>query len=287
MSSHLITATKNVLLLTCLTFCQLAYTQSKTVEVTDPRPVAKAIEQLEAIYGVPITYDDPVTVHESQLQDVTEQVQRTPNPSHRVIVQRESTLSFSYKPLFFGSSSGSGQQQTPNGIEAKVADALSSVLDGYANAGGPVTFTVTKEDGIFHVVPANFLNKDGKLQQMTPILDTKITILPKQRSRISLLQEICQALTEETGIQVDEGVGPYIMGQTTISGSDVTARSLLDQLFAELAKSVLHETTVHGPDGQMIPYKTVDKGSLLSWQLFYGPGFGYALNIHQVPPADK
>jgi len=285
---------RNTLLLSSLVLCELAYAQSKTVTVTDGRPVAKAAEQLEAIYGIPITYDDPVAVHESQLQDVTEQVQRTPDSTHRVIVQKDLTLSFEYKLPPSTLSSTGEQEQTRQETEAAVADALSSILDGYKASGGPVTFKVTEGDGIFHVVPTNFLSKEGKLEQTTPILDTKITVLPKQRSRIQLLVEIGELLSKTTGTAVGLGQFPFNLGSnqaqaiTEISGSDVTARSLLSQLLAEMGAPITKEVTFDDPDGQSVTRtRVVWKGATLSWHLFYGPGWGYMLNIHGVDSVAK
>jgi hypothetical protein len=198
------------------------------------------------------------------------------------------TLSFTYKLPPAAPPSG-GSSQTEAEAEVEVADALSSVLDGYAASGGPETFTVTKEDGVFHVVATNFLNKEGKLQQLTPILDTKITIQPKQRTRLGLFQAICQSLTKATGISVEEMDFPFNGGSlqaqatTTISGSDVTARSLLGMLLAEMAAPMSRDVVVQGPNGQRLTRDmVVDKGDPLSWKLFYSPGWGYTLHIRRL-----
>jgi hypothetical protein len=266
------TAAGNILLLSSFVLCQLVYAQSKTIEITDPRPVSKAVEQVEAIYSWPITYEDPLSVHESQLQDVTEKVQRTPDSSHRVIIQRGGTLSFTYKlpssaPLPVGEMS---QDQAE--AETAVAEALSSILDGYTNSGGPVSFTVTEDEGVFHVVPTNFLNKEGRIERSKPILDTKISIPQKRRTRIQLLMEICESLSKATGITVGAGNFPYNGGSiqsqsiTNISGSDVAARMLLIQLLAEMDATMSDQHT----------------SWTTSWQLLYGPGWGYMLNFHHV-----
>jgi len=68
--SHQISVTKSILLLSGLALSQLVYAQSKTVTVNDPRPVAKAAQMLETIYHWPITYEDPITVNESLLEDL-------------------------------------------------------------------------------------------------------------------------------------------------------------------------------------------------------------------------
>ena len=290
--------TKSILLLSILALSQLACAQSKTVSVNDPRPVAKAVQMLENIYGWPITYEDTVTVNESLLEDVTEQVRsdpdptHDPDPSHRVIVQKGGTLSFSYKLPTPGASQGGGRPQSKAETEADVANALSSVLEGYANSRGLETFAVTEEDGVFHVFPINFLNDAGKLQQMIPILDTKITIPPKQRTRVALLQEICRSLTDSTGISVVPGMFPFNGEQpkiiTTISGSDVTARSLLSKLLAEWGARYSRDVVVGLPNGPREKRNVIlDKGAPMTWQLFFGPGWGYALNIHKVTLQDQ
>jgi hypothetical protein len=288
MSRPTTTVTRNILLISSLALCQLAYAQSRTFEVADGQPVAKAVEIIEGIYGLPITYEDTTVVNESQLEDVTEQVQRTPDPSHRIMGIKPRTISFTCKLPPAAPPSG-GSSQTGAEAEAEVANALSSVLDGYAASGGPETFTVTKEEGIFHVVAINFLNKEGKLQQLTPILDTKITILPRQRTRLGLFQEICQSLTKATGISVGEMDFPFNGGSlqaqatTTISGSDVTARSLLGMLLAEMAAPMSRDVVVQGPNGQRLTRDmVVDKGDPLSWKLFYSPGWGYTLHIRRL-----
>jgi hypothetical protein len=286
MSQSVTAITGNILLIANLALCQLAYAQSKTVEVTEGKPIAKAVQLLEAIYGVPITYEDTMVVNDSQLEDITEKVQRSPDPSHRITGPKPITLSFTYKlPSSGPSPAGLSQIKAEN--EAKVSDALVSVLDGYAAAGGSVTFSVTQEDGIFHVMATNFLNIEGKFQQMTPLLDTKISILPGQRTRGVLINEICQTLSKTAGVQVGIWDFPYNGSQsdtlTTISGSDVTARSLLSQLLAEMAAPISRDVSFLGPDGQRVPRNMVVwKGCPLSWGLFYSRDSGYMLSIHYV-----
>jgi hypothetical protein len=173
--------------------------------------------------------------------------------------------------------------------ETALADALSSVIDGYTNSGGPETYSVTEEDGVFHVVATNFLDKQGKLQQLTPILDTKISIIPKRRTRLDLFQEICQKLSESTDVHFGGGRFPFNEGSlqaqtvTAIAGTDVTARSLLTQLIAELAAPISRDTVVIDPDGnRFTKNRIVYEGGPLSWKLFYGPGWGYMLHIRKV-----
>lgn len=266
--------------------------QFETVTVSDPRPVAAAVKQLEAIYEWPITYEDPMTVNDHRLEDVTEQVQRTPNPSRRVIIQKSGTLLFTYQVTPPGASEDQDPGQARRGREAAVSDALTSVLDGYAASGGPETFTVREEDGIFHVAAINFLNKEGALQESARILGTKITILPKQRTRSALFQEICRSLSKTAGILIAEGTFPRQGSEadtpTPISGSDVTAQSLLSQLLAELSTPVYRDLTFKGSDNENVTrHQLTWNGGPISWELLYGPEWGYALNVYAISQDSK
>ena len=64
---------------------------------SDPRPVAKAAEQLERLYRVPITYEDPAYAYPGAIDDVTAAVRRgpaAPGPAGRVLVPRGGTISY-------------------------------------------------------------------------------------------------------------------------------------------------------------------------------------------------
>jgi hypothetical protein len=280
MLPNITTITRNILLLTSLTLCPLVCAQSSTVEVTEGQPIQKAIKMIENIYNVPISFEDTRYVNESLLVDVTEQVQRTPDPSHRIKGLKTRTLLFTYKlpppdpsPANGGwPSTGGRWRSSRQEREEGAADALKSVLEGYAAAGGPESFAVVKEGGIFHVTATNFLNPNGKLQQLPAILDTKITIPPGQRTRAALLNEICQVLSKTAAVQVGIWDSPYNEGSnqmqavTAISGSGVTARSLLSQLLAEMdgQSSTKHET-----------WET-------AWTIGGGANSSYFLNFHHV-----
>jgi hypothetical protein len=240
MSNFLIASTKSTLLIFGLVLCQLGNAQSKTAEITDGRPILKAINMLESIYDVPISFEDSRYVNDRLLVDITAQVQRTPNPSHKIMGLKTRTLSYTYQLPPVPPHTVNGWRQTRQEREAKTADALQSILEGYAAAGGQESFSVTKEAELFRVTANNFVNADGQLRKLPPILDTKITILPGHRTRKVLLNAICQAISKASGTHVGIWNFPYnsgsiqIQGLTDISGTDVPARSLLGQLLAEM-----------------------------------------------------
>ncbi len=257
----------NIVLFSCLLFNQLADAESKSVSINDPRPIAKALERLEAIYGLPITYEDPIYIHESQLADVTERIRREPHSSaNRVLIPKGETLSFTYNLPTTGIYPGGGRRQSNADRKAAVVEAIGSIFHGHAVSGGASTFTVIEDNGLFHVIPADFVNTAGNTEKATPLLDTTMTITPQQRTGADLVREICHSLSLSTGQTVVVGTTPASLlakHATTIADSDATARSLLSRLFAEMR----------------VP---------LSWQLFFDPGLQlYVLNIHPVVWVDK
>src|SRR5260370_9814759 len=66
-----------------------------TINVTDPRPLAKASEQLEKVLHVPVNYEDVPYEHASDIQDLTAQVARNApaNAKGLVIIPRGGSIS--------------------------------------------------------------------------------------------------------------------------------------------------------------------------------------------------
>src|ERR1700730_11306504 len=74
MSSVVIFRTRQVMITMGLmvTFLGNASASPNTITVQDPRPVAKAIQELEKKYGWRITYEDPPYSQNSDITDVTD-----------------------------------------------------------------------------------------------------------------------------------------------------------------------------------------------------------------------
>lgn len=281
----------SVLLLAGIASPRDTYGQTITAEVEGGRPLAAAVDLLERVYSRPISYEDPMTVNAGELKDDIENFQRTPDPSHRIFVQKGRKITFQYKtPTSLPSWSGDPQQFKAETDKA-LTDALNSMLDGYATAGGPESFAVTSENGSAYVLPISFLAKEGKIQPTMAILDTKITIPPGTRTRIDLYMDICAALSKTTGTKVGASWFPVNGGSmqarspTTISGTDIPARTLLDQLLTEFEAEVWGNVPLSWPDGTTrLSHEVIIPSSAgsLSWRVLYGPGWGYFINFHPV-----
>lgn len=238
------------------------YADAETIAVDDPRPVAKAAERLEKMYGVPITYEDPTYVNDSEVVDVTAQVRRDQQANRTVRIPRGGTLTFTYT----APASANGTNVAAEDRSAASLAALVELLHSHAALRNAKMFQVIQDNGLFHIVPTQFVNSSGQIQQMQPLLDTVVSVLPKQRNGADLVNEICQSLSIATSQSVIVGNGPW--GQlrshtTAITASNEPARSVVSRLFAEIS----------------LP---------LSWQLFYDPGLKlYVFNIHAVDSTAK
>jgi hypothetical protein len=236
-----------------------AYAQSASIVVTSGRPVASAAEQLEALYGIPVTYEDPPYVHESEIRDVTSQVRRDGQADPKVFVPRGGTFSFVYDASSIGADDRSQKA-------ARASNTIIEVLRSYAALRNAEVFRLAQENGLLHIVPTHFVNSSGQLEQMQPLLDTAISVPPKERDGASLVSEICQSLSTATHQTVIVGTGPWALfaaDATTITTSGESARSVLSRLLAEMPVA-------------------------LSWRLLYDPGLHwYVFNVHGVDPTKR
>src|SRR5215813_3676727 len=123
---------------------------------------------------------------------------------------------------------------------------LEMLVDNHATRGNPGRFEVISIAGLNSVIPV-----EGS------ILDTHITLVDKRRTFWETLIEILQELSRVTNTRVG---GPAMTGTTyqrfSFSAENEPARDVLIRLF-----------------------KTRDERQYW-WHLLYGPGWGYAFNLH-------
>lgn len=257
-SSRLI---RNLLLLSLFALSTTLRAESKSTAVSDPRPVAKAVAQLEALYGFPVTYEDPPYVHDHEITDVTDQVQGARQNGKRVLIPKGGSFTFTFDLPDAGAHPGGGLLLSAMAAE----DVVANMLQSYAATRNGDMFTVTRSDRLLHVVPTRFVNRSGKPEQLTPLLSTELIVSPQSRTGFDLVSEICRSLSLATGQSVVVGNVPSSLlanHPTTITASREPARAVLSRLLQEFD----------------VP---------LSWQLFYDPGLRlYVLNIHAVTPAN-
>jgi hypothetical protein len=238
-----------------------------TMTITDPRPLAAAMEQLENIYRVPITYEDPARILDWQ---------RTVPDARGHAVPQSETLSFDYDQL--------PPNSTVEQRAAIVAKAIADAINRYdATHGNKKWFTFHQTTYGFHVVPLLFVDQNAKTQAFTAPLDTLISIPPREQTLDEDFSEILQAVAMANGTRLLPGTGaprstPYRKWPTsTLSATSEPARDVLTRLLQQFPVHAQVPTSSGG--FRQAP-------AALSWQLFCDPDLrdGCVLNIHPVPP---
>ncbi|MBI1747001.1 MAG: hypothetical protein HYR55_10490 [Acidobacteria bacterium] len=224
------------------------------LSVDDPRPVAKAIETLQAKYGVVITYEDPRYLHEGDIKDVTEQVRKDlaryeKGKAPRVLIPKGGKIDIAYSV------------SPTTGKPENLAALLQMLLDAHAANDNPGVFRVEQSGEILHVVPAQAKNTEGQWVEQSSILDARITLPEQERNLEETLQAITRAVGQAT--QADIGIaGPpnlLIHSRTRLGATHERARDVLVRALENSPRKI-------------------------SWRLFYGPDLKhYALNIYLLP----
>jgi hypothetical protein len=222
------------------------------------RPLAEAIEMLEAKYGFVITYEDPRYVHASEIEDVTEKISRhlnefEPGKAPRLFVPKGGRLSFDYDEA----------------LVAKSDDHLSLVqqlIDANLAQGNAGRFRVEQQGPFIHVIPTAIKNERGHVVPQGSVLDALISLPKEQRSGFGTLDAICAAISQGAKTRVVPGTVPINLFLRYRDEEDITRAPARDALAKFLAK--------------------VGRAPL-SWQLLYDPTLKmYALNVHEVRAAD-
>ena len=217
-----------------VTFVGNASASPNTLTVQDPRPVAKAILELENRYGWRITYEDPPFMHYSDFTDETDipwpgvpvqsmsqlqSLQRKSRPHPRDIAPKGGSLTF-----------------TLPSADPDELGAVEALVKSYNASRGGNVFAVVRGAGLLHVVPRNVTGLSGNFEPVNPKLDTVITIEPMERTAEALIEEVLKKISIATNTHVVIGSNPANMlnlAKTSIGGSGKTARSILEQWIVE------------------------------------------------------
>ncbi|MGH6813264.1 MAG: hypothetical protein ACREDM_13330 [Methylocella sp.] len=230
MSSVVIFRARQVMIAMCLmaAFSGNASASPKTITVQGQtgRPVAEAVLELERRYGWQITYEDPPYVHFGDIVDVTDAGPEVPVQSqsqleslrgaHRTLGPKTVSLTFTL----------------PSADPDEMA-AVEALLKSYNEGHRGFEFAVVQGAGMLHIVPRQARGLSGNLEPVKPVLDTVITIEPKERAFGALLKEVFKKVSVATNTHIMFGTvsGNMINSKTSIGGSGKTARSILEQWF--------------------------------------------------------
>jgi hypothetical protein len=228
---------------------------SVNLSVQDPRPLAKALDTLEAKYGWVITYEDPRYAYEEEIVDVTDTIR---NPLHknmpgqltRVLVPKGGYLAIDYNVM------------ADTGLPIDREAVIQHLLDVNSANGNAGQFRLERTGNVLHVIPTASKNRSGEWSTQESVLDAVISLPEEERSSTKTVDAICAAISHTTNTQLGAG---------TIPLNQFLQHRDQHGAINEKARNVLLRTLEN-------------TGTNLSWRLFYDPGIKmYALNIHQVP----
>lgn len=210
--------------------------------VEDPRPIAKAVEILAVRHAWRMTYEDPPYVYANDVID------KTVNPVPglpRALSPIGGRIDFDY--------------EVPRSGKPDPAALIQKVFDAHMLRGNPGTFSVKQRNETFHIVPAQIKDNQGRLVDITPVLDTTITIPRLERNLADTFRTVFSAVDQKTQAKILFGSIPanlFIYTKTIQEATNEPARDVL----------------LRALDATKIK---------LSWKLFYDPGTKkYYINVH-------
>lgn len=187
---------------TFLLFCLITATtlraQTSIINVDDPRPLMRMLDELEQRFGISINYEDPLYQHSDDLVDVTDKVQnprqRAMNPNVRIMIPR-------------------GGQAT---LEVPVSSQLDSatIVNIITNmrlaheARYPGKFTVHRREAGWYVEPTSVRGVSGSMAPQTPVSETSISLPEQQRNAAECLDAILQQAGKKVGVKIGIGMIP-------------------------------------------------------------------------------
>jgi hypothetical protein len=198
--------------------------QTGELRVSSVRCLASAVYTLWRRYGLPLTYEDVPLKFKGDLIDVTSPTYNSTGPDDRAYNPRGGPL---YLPFRV-----SGSDATPVNPRQLLID----LLNTYKASRYPGYYEVRySENGAFHIVPVSTLNAAGQIEQVTPIMDTKITLPQKPgRSTGEVVNLIVAFLNDEVQTKVVLGrpLNPTFERSVFPDGlSNIPIRDLLERTF--------------------------------------------------------
>lgn len=213
----------------------------QTITVNEPRPLARASDELEHQYGILINYEDPPYVFSDDITDVTDSVAHRPI-DHRIFVPKAGSLTLSTNLA------PTGTRLTADLDHQLVA----KLLDAYHAAGNHGTFTFSETGDVFTIFPKQSRDRKGVEQDIKPILSTPISIEPQNVTIVKALEILVAKINAAVGQrEILLGLIPLDLDQTTIglSASNEPARNVLQQILtAANGKNTLVWRLLYGPE---------------------------------------
>lgn len=191
--------------------------------VEGPRPVDSAAITLAQEFGMAVSVEDPPYIFRDDLKDVTAEVSRVANPAKRVLIPKGGGLEIRFPVRSDGS---------PQDGPALLRDIVAA-----ANAQFPFAYKIETQGGHVMLVPTRTRDDVGRITEVTPLLDRRVTIPAGTRSIAATAALMAEALSAQTGLKVSCCQGaiggiPWGMEELSFEAKNEPARSVLSRLIA-------------------------------------------------------
>jgi hypothetical protein len=209
-----------------------------TVSITDARPLQKAAEILQALYGVPISYEDPSAyAYAGDLADPLDV--RAANPDARTLPPRNSSLTFvseRLKVAFDYTDAQRVRHPAEAAPQMDVAKLLQSVIDRQAGNGNPGRFKMLETAAGLVVVPIATRNGSGAIVPDQSLLDRRITFPEMDTDADFAVEAFCKALSTASGKTV-RPADAFLTMTVHIGANNEVARDVLVRLLNGLRQT--------------------------------------------------
>ena len=195
------------------------------IEVVSGRPLAAALQEVQARYGWVVTYEDSFYEFKDDVADVTASVRRDGKSEPKVFVPLDRLLHFSFQ----------------NANLAQPQEVLMSLLDTYHASGNSDGFRLLRQGSTYHVVPTISRNAKGAFVKRQSRLDVRITLPEVERSTYSTLDAIVNEVNRISGTRLGMGTVPInLLMQTKarVGASNEVARDVLVRALAATGSPV-------------------------------------------------
>jgi hypothetical protein len=235
---------------------------TRAEKIAGTRPVADALVAIEQAYLVPINYED---IHYSN-RDVELTTWKLMQ-GWTVQLRNDVTIQSSF----------AARKQA-------AVEALNDVLKRHEQGTGFTdVFGVVDRGDSLEIVPKHSPKGGGLMENVVPMLDTRVNLPAEQRTAADLVNSIGEQVWQLTGMRLTAGTIPqplFMLHTTTIGANNEPARSVLTRLLKEVPVGYFSEPNIAG-GSTLIP-------TTLAWQVWCGSSdSGCAINIHVVSPKGR
>jgi hypothetical protein len=151
--------------------------------ITGARALGDLADRLEAAWARPVTYEEPLWVHHSDISTEGDPVLHTNGPRFRTLTIPAAALANRDK-------------------RQDVAQAR-SILAAFNRDNAPLEFAVTESKYGLHIIPSRNKDRNGNPKATATVLDEYVIVPVENRSPFAHITALAQALSRKAGLRVD------------------------------------------------------------------------------------